>query len=57
MKWIGNHWFYKTNVESVTVPESVVAIRADAFKECVALRRIVFADNARVTWIGDNCFR
>ena len=35
---IGNHWFWGSGIESVTVPASVKEIGADAFYKCKSLK-------------------
>lgn len=53
---IGNHWFYCTDVESVTVPASVKEIEADAFCRCEKLKGVLFAKNSRLEKFGTDCF-
>ena len=35
---IGNHWFWGSGIESVTVPASVREIGPDAFYKCKSLK-------------------
>ena len=43
---IGNHWFYRCDIESVEIPASVKYIDACAFCNCESLKRVKFADDS-----------
>ena len=53
---IGNHWFWGSGIESVTVAASVREIGADAFCNSKSLRQITFAEGSRLEKIGRSCF-
>lgn len=43
---IGNHWFWGSDVERVTIPASAREIGAQAFCDCMKLKKITFAENS-----------
>lgn len=49
-------WFSESNIQSVTIPASVVVIEDEAFCRCSALERVIFAENSQLQVIGKNCF-
>ena len=53
---IGNHWFWDTEVESVTIPASVKEIGVNAFCSCKRLKRVAFAEGSRFEKFGAHCF-
>ena len=56
MERIGNHWFYNTDIESVTIPASVKEIGADAFCRCEELTSVTLAENSKLEKLGAGCF-
>lgn len=48
---VGNHWFWRSDIENVVIPASVKEIGTDAFCRCEKLKKIVF-EGARKTSIG-----
>ena len=53
---IGNHWFWGSGVESVTIPASVREIEIEAFCQCRRLKKVIFAEGSRLERIGVACF-
>ena len=53
---IGNHWFWSSGIENVTVPASVREIGADAFYGCDSLKRVTIALGSQLEKLGENCF-
>ena len=53
---IGNHWFYCTAVEIITVPASVREIGVDAFCYCRQLKSVTFAKDSQLEKLGAGCF-
>lgn len=45
---IGNYWFSASDVESVTIPASVVSIGDGAFLQCKELRSVTFAEKEQL---------
>ena len=43
---IGNHWFWRSEINSVIIPASVREIHARAFYDCRNLKRVVFQGTA-----------
>ena len=43
---IGNHWFWGSDVERVTIPASAREIGAETFCYCMKLTKITFAENS-----------
>ena len=56
-KKIGSYWFAGSDIESVTIPASVVKLGVEAFNECRKLRRVDIAPGSRLDVIKDRCFR
>ena len=54
---IGNHWFYYTDVESATVPDSVREIGADAFYGCKSLKHVRLQECSALEKVGIRCFQ
>ena len=53
---IGNHWFWGSDTESVTIPASVREIGECAFYKCKMLKKIIFTDTSQLEKIGSGCF-
>ena len=53
---IGNQWFWRADVENVTIPASVWEIGADAFYKCKELKKVIFTGDSRLEKIGSGCF-
>ena len=53
---IGNHWFWGSVVEQVTLSASVREICVDAFCRCEKLNKVVFAEGSRLNVIGREAF-
>ena len=54
---IGDYAFYKTEkLESIAIPNSVVSIGKNAFRECSKLKQITFGSSPQLKVIGDNSF-
>ena len=53
---IGNHWFFGSDVESVTIPVSVREIGTDAFCNCKNLKLVTFASGSQLEKIGTRSF-
>lgn len=43
---IGNHWFWGSEIESITIPVSVKEIGTDAFCNCKKLKGVAFAEGS-----------
>ena len=52
--YIGEFAFDQTKIEEIEIPESVVAIKQDAFQSCNRLQTIVFPSS--LSELGDNVF-
>ena len=53
---IGSYWFYGSHVQSVTLPNSVERIGAEAFCDCTELIKIVFLPNSKLEQICERSF-
>ena len=56
IEMVGNHWFFGSDVESITVSASVREIWVDAFCRCKKLKQVVFAPGNRLERIGRGGF-
>ena len=45
---IGNHWFWRSEIESVTVPANVKTIGPDAFYDCKNLGRAMLGPGSHL---------
>lgn len=54
---IGNHWFWRAKVESVTIPASVREIGVEAFSRCKRLENVAFEEGSRLKIIRKGAFR
>ena len=53
---IGNYLFWGSDVESVTIPESVKEIGEGTFYECTKLKKVTFAPESQLEQIRNGCF-
>ena len=49
-------WFKNSEIESVTIPASVIAIRTEAFCNCKNLKNINFAPRSQLKIIRERSF-
>ena len=53
---IWNHWFWRSEIESVEIPASVKTIGPDAFYDCKNLVRAMLVPGSRLERIGAGSF-
>ena len=53
---IGDYAFAVTGLTSITIPASVTSIGEYVFSQCSNLKTVTFAENSKVTSIGDSAF-
>lgn len=53
---IGNQWFWRAEIEKITVPVSVQEIGTNAFCECKKLREIVFEEGSKLKVVRKEAF-
>ena len=46
-----------TQIEEITIPDTVVVMEHYVFQDCKALRHIYFQKKSRLTTVGGECFR
>ena len=53
---VGDHWFWGSQIGSITVPASVKKFGTGAFDGCWNLKSVIFAPESRLEKIGSECF-
>lgn len=56
LRVVMSRWFYNSNVQDVTVSQSVEEIQDEAFAHSANLRKITFAENSKLRKIGMEAF-